>query len=104
AKPPAATAAPAGRDSGRGEPRRRKAVDATVRSYREAMRNFAAMGNLEVWYARLDADAIVSEMADRGGSKRAKAVQRGVEPAHGNDSMRALSKLCERSNGDLRFA
>jgi hypothetical protein len=100
----AASVAIAGRDIGLGERRRHKAVEATVRAYREAIRDFAAMGNLEVWYARLDAEAIVAEMARRSGSKRAKAVQKGVERAQGKDSLRALSKLCERSNGDLRFA
>ena len=34
----------------------RAAVLRGVRAYREAMREFAAMGNLEVWYARLDVD------------------------------------------------
>ena len=34
----------------------RAAVLRGVRAYREAMREFAAMRNLEVWYARLDVD------------------------------------------------
>ena len=100
----AASVAIAGRDIGLGERRRCKAVEATVRSYREAMRNFAAMGNLEVWYARMDADAIIAEMTRRGGSRQAKALQKGVARAQGKDSLRALSKLTEQNNGTLRIA
>ena len=41
----------------------RAAVLRTVRAYREAMREFAAMGNLEVWYARLDVETLLADMA-----------------------------------------
>src|SRR4051794_33189751 len=40
----------AGRERGFSAARRREAVVATVSSYRTAMREFAAMGALEVWY------------------------------------------------------
>jgi uncharacterized protein (DUF2252 family) len=49
-------------------------------------------------------DAIVAELARHGRAKRAKAVERGVARAQGKDSLRALSKLTERSNGTLRIA
>jgi hypothetical protein len=42
----------AGRGNGFGAKDRRKIVTATVASYRQAMRGFAAMTNLDVWYAR----------------------------------------------------
>jgi uncharacterized protein (DUF2252 family) len=43
----------AGRELGLTAAERRQAVEASVRSYREAMREFAALRNLELWYARL---------------------------------------------------
>ena len=46
----------AGRDNGFADKDRRKIVTATVASYRRAMRDFAAMTNLEVWYAHADLD------------------------------------------------
>ena len=44
----------AARDRGMDAAARRELVLQTVRSYREAMAQFAAMGHLDVWYARLD--------------------------------------------------
>src|SRR4051794_961725 len=46
----------AGRDRGFKHRERRVVVTAATRSYREAMRSFAAMRNLEVWYARVNVD------------------------------------------------
>jgi uncharacterized protein (DUF2252 family) len=43
----------AGRELGLTAAERRQAVEASVRSYREAMREFAALRNLELGYARL---------------------------------------------------
>ena len=47
-------------------------VLATVRAYRDAMARFAVMRNIDVWYARLDADGIVeqfsAEMTVKAGS------------------------------------
>ena len=53
----AASIAVAGRDLGFDEAARRSVVMATVREYRQAMANFAAMRNLDVWYTRLDVAA-----------------------------------------------
>src|SRR5262249_7020000 len=47
----AASFAVAGRDRGFGEGKRRDAVRATVRRYREAMRGFAGVGGVRVWCA-----------------------------------------------------
>src|SRR5215831_18223402 len=44
----------AGRSNGYTEQARRSVVEATVRSYREAMVRFAAMRNLELWYVQFD--------------------------------------------------
>ena len=51
-----ASFAVAGRDRGF-DPKTRKAINtAAARAYREAMRGFAGMGNLELWYARIQAE------------------------------------------------
>src|SRR6266699_3415876 len=46
----------AARGNGFPDAKRREIVAATVASYRQAMRGFAPMTNLDVWYARVDVD------------------------------------------------
>src|SRR2546423_7746082 len=41
---------------------RRRIVTATVGEYRAAMRAFAGMRNLDVWYARLDIDPLLAQI------------------------------------------
>src|SRR3954468_1125797 len=49
-----ASCAVAGRDRGFNAPQRRDANLAAARAYRKAMREFASMRALDLWYARLD--------------------------------------------------
>ncbi len=44
--------------------KRRAAVTAAVREYRTAMRAFAAMRNLDVWYARLGEEDLHEALRD----------------------------------------
>jgi uncharacterized protein (DUF2252 family) len=81
----------------------RRAVKAAVRSYREAMRDFATMRNLEFWYARLDVAQIRSHVGDRVTAKERKAFERRVAGAHANDHLRAMSKLAQRVDGEPRI-
>ncbi len=53
----------AGRDNGFAGKDRRAIVAATVASYRQAMRNFAGMTNLDVWYAHADVDQVRADFA-----------------------------------------
>ncbi|MFD6555425.1 DUF2252 family protein, partial [Streptomyces sp. NPDC058398] len=48
----------AARANGFDDAERARIVSGTVRSYREAMRRFAGMSNLDVWYAKIDADRL----------------------------------------------
>src|SRR4051812_38970144 len=52
----AASIAIAGRERGFGDGERRRALEMTGAAYRESMREFAAMRNLDVWYARVDVE------------------------------------------------
>jgi len=82
----------------------REAVVWGVRSYREAMQSFAAMTNLAVWYARLEAEQILAMAAQWGaGAKRVKALEKNIAKARAKDSERALGKLTESVDGELRF-
>jgi uncharacterized protein (DUF2252 family) len=99
----AASIAVAGRALGLKPAARRGAVEAAVRSYREAMRRFAAMGNLELWYARLDVTTILSHIGDRVTPDERSAFKRRVAGARAKDHLRALSKLTENVNGGPRI-
>jgi uncharacterized protein (DUF2252 family) len=93
----------AGRDRGFNDLERRTAVLAVARAYREAMRGFAAMSNLEIWYSRLDSTAIEAQLRARGGLKEAKAMSRAEAKARTKDSMKALSRLTEVVDGERRI-
>jgi uncharacterized protein (DUF2252 family) len=74
-----------------------------VREYREAMRRFAAMGNLDVWYARLDVDALLGEVAQVADRKQMKAVQKNVAKAHKKNSLKAFDRLVHEVDGQPRI-
>ena len=93
----------AGRENGFTAKQRRKVVLAAVARYREAMRIFAGMTNLEVWYAHLDLDDLRTEVDAALTGRLRKAVDRGMAKARGNDSMRALSKLTRLVDGKRRI-
>ena len=99
----AASIAIAGRELGLAPAVRRGAVEAAVRSYREAMRRFATMRNLELWYARLDVARILSHVGDRVTAEERRAFERRVAGARAKDHLRAMSKLAQRVDGEVRI-
>ena len=93
----------AGRDRGFDDRVRRSAVLTAVRAYREAMRGFAAMNNLGVWYSRLDVSEMVTNLRAQKDKKQAKAMERGVAKARTKDSMKAFAKLTHMVDGEPRI-
>jgi uncharacterized protein (DUF2252 family) len=79
-------------------------VTASVRSYREAIRRFAAMPLLDVWYARLDIDTVLATWGQDLGGRALKRFQRSVDKAGSKDRLKAKAKLTEVVDGELRFA
>jgi uncharacterized protein (DUF2252 family) len=98
-----ASVAVASRDVGLRAGDRRDAVTAVGRAYREAMRDFAKMRNLDVWYTRVDGNRILDRVRDGLGEKAARKVQRDMEHAERKDNLRALAKLTRRGDGDPRL-
>ena len=87
----------------------------SVRAYREAMAEFAAMGNMDIWYARLTEEEIMDAMrgmtkgahtkqATASAKKDQARVEKTARKAHASDSMLALSKLAEVVDGRYRIA
>jgi uncharacterized protein (DUF2252 family) len=99
----AASIAIVGRQLGLSAGERRAAVASSVREYREAMRRFAAMGNLAVWYARLDAARLLAAAPRDTPARLKKSLTRQAAKAQGKDHLRAVSKLTERVNGEMRI-
>jgi uncharacterized protein (DUF2252 family) len=93
----------AGRDRGFSAKESRSAVLAAVRAYREAMRSFAGMRNLDVWYARLDVDTLLGEIAKLGDRKLARKAERNAEKASRKNSLKAFDRLVHEVDGEPRF-
>ena len=81
----------------------RAAVLRTVRSYREAMREFAAMRNLDVWYARLDVDTLLADLAQVATPKAMKEARKGVAKAGKKNSLKAFDRLVRVVHGEPRI-
>jgi uncharacterized protein (DUF2252 family) len=80
-----------------------RVVRDTVREYREAMRRFAAMKNLEVWYAHLDVEAGLKQFGSQLSSRTVKRTQESLAKARTQDSMSAFSKLTHMVDGEPRI-
>ena len=93
----------AGRDRDFTPKETRAAVLRTVRSYREAMREFAAMRNLDVWYARLDVDTVLADLAKVADRKQMKAARKDVKKAGKKNSLKAFDRLVRVVDGEPRI-
>jgi len=85
-----------------------------VRAYREAMAEFAQMRTLDIWYAHLSEQDLMSAIetaadteegkAQKKAAKRAeKEAKKTALKAHTRDSLQALSKLGELVDGQYRI-
>jgi uncharacterized protein (DUF2252 family) len=93
----------AGRDNGFTGKDRRAIVAATVASYRQAMRNFAGMTNLEVWYAHADVDQVRADFDAQLKARQRKMVDKGMAKARTRDSTEELAKLTRVADGRPRI-
>src|SRR6201986_3537763 len=82
---------------------RRKIVTDSVASYRQAMRAFAGMTNLEVWYAHADMDQLQDQFRSQLKARQRKAVDKGLAKARTRDSMEQLGKLTVVKDGQQRI-
>jgi uncharacterized protein (DUF2252 family) len=92
-----------GRDVGLSAPRRQRIVMGCVREYREAMRQFADMSHLDVWYERINASELVDRFGGKLGAKGRIVFAQPFAKARRKTSLRAVRKLTERIDGELRF-
>jgi uncharacterized protein (DUF2252 family) len=93
----------AARSNGFSDKQRRKIVAGTVAGYRQAMRDFAGMSQLGIWYARADIDQLRAQLESKMDDRQRKLVAKGVAKARTRDSMEELGKLTTTVDGQLRI-
>jgi uncharacterized protein (DUF2252 family) len=93
----------AARDNGFPRKKRREIVLATVARYREAMRTFAGMTNLDVWYASADMEELRGQFAGQLRARQRKRVDEGLAKARTRDSTQAVAKLTQMVDGRPRI-
>lgn len=99
----AASFSVAGRANGLKRRERLAIVAAMAAAYRQTMRRVAGLGNLEVWYTKMDVEAISSGWESAAGDKEAATFRRNLAKTRAKDRMRALSKLTREVDGELRI-
>jgi uncharacterized protein (DUF2252 family) len=93
----------AGRDNGFSGKDRREIVGATAASYRRAMRDFASMTNLDIWYAHADVDQVQADFESRLRARQRKMVDKATAKARTRDSMQEVAKLTRVVGGRPRI-
>jgi len=93
----------AARDNGFSGKERRQIVIATVAKYRQAIRDFAHMTNLDVWYAHADVDRLQAEFPTQLDKRQRKVLSKSLVKARTRDSMQEAGKLCRIVDGKPRI-
>jgi uncharacterized protein (DUF2252 family) len=99
----AASLVVAGRERGCDEAQRRSAALAAMREYRKAMRSFARMRDLDVWYARLDVELLFRHVRPDAAKREMRVFGKRLDKVRHKDSLRALSKLSCQVEGTRRI-
>ena len=81
----------------------REIVTAAVARYRQAMRSFAGMTNLDIWYAHMDVDQLRAQFDAQLRARQRKVVDKGLAKARTRDSMQELAKLTRVVDGQPRI-
>ena len=93
----------AARDNGYRAKDQEQIVLDTVGQYRQAMREFAAMGNLGVWYSRLEIETVLAERSAAFEPATVKRTEQQLAKARTRDSMSTFSKLTHQVDGHVRI-
>ncbi|MGZ4185114.1 MAG: DUF2252 domain-containing protein [Solirubrobacteraceae bacterium] len=75
----------------------------TVAAYRNAIREFAGMNNLAVWYAHLDIESVIQQYSGQFKTKLVSRAEKAVAKARTRDNMSAFKKLTEVVDGKVRI-
>ena len=99
----AASITVAGRERNFSAKERSRIVRGAVGEYRRAMREFAGMPNLALWYTHFDTEKFVAEYGASVDKTLRKRAERNVAKARTKDSMKAFEKLTTMVDGEPRI-
>ena len=99
----AASVAIAGRENGFEARRRTEMVREVVAEYRQAIRRFATMNTLAVWYARISVNDLRELVRSEGGAGQSKRLEKTVAKGRRKDSARAFARLAVSDHGEARI-
>ncbi len=94
----AASLAVAAEENGESPEDAHRVVLEAVRSYREHIRRLAGLGELPVWYRRIDADDLLTDLKGRP----RRQVEASLAAARRRDSLQAVGKLTETTAAGRR--
>jgi len=82
----------------------RAGITATVSgSYRVAMREFASMRNIDIWYARIEVEETANELRGEVSVKERRRFEKDMAKTRTKDSLKAFAKLTELVEGEPRI-
>jgi hypothetical protein len=100
----AASSAIAGDSLGFTPQQQETAALSAVREYRSSLRVFAKQDFLDIWYATLDIDSLVSELRSYFSDEAMRQVGDVINRARGKNAQRAFSKLVNVIEGQPHIA
>ncbi len=83
--------------------KRRAIVAAVAARYRQAMRDFAGMTNLDIWYASADMDLLRQQAMSQLKTRGREQFDKGLVKARTRDSMQEVGKLTRIVDGRPRI-
>ena len=93
----------AGRENGFPAKVRRAVALTTGAAYRTAMREFASMPVLDVWYSRFDVEAVLAELRSEMPREAVRQTEAHLAKARARDRTQAVAKLTKVVDGQRRI-
>ena len=93
----------AGRDRHFTKKERLEALRSTCAGYADAIRDLSQQANLDLWYASIDVDAVVTSLQPQMDKTAKKRSGRALEKARTRNSLQAAAKLTTVVDGVRRF-
>ena len=93
----------AARENGFSRKQRHTIVKSAAARYRSAMRDFAGMSNLDVWYARVDIEELRREFDSKLKARQRKLMDKDLAKVRTRDSMQEVAKLTRVVDGRPRI-
>jgi uncharacterized protein (DUF2252 family) len=81
----------------------REVVVGAIAEYRRAMRDFAGMPALQVWYAHADTETVQTMYASGIGGRRRRKLEKNVAKARSRDNLGSMHRFATVTDGAVRI-